>query len=205
MKHLKTIEREFWAQKSVNRTSANRPVVPVYRVGEPFQSGQGLWPEGSQLTLSAGGLELTLFHHDVCDDVVSDVQRGEAELALIVELPLVVLAYRFGDSIPWVDVPYSWHLQPASWRVVPSVDYSPEARALLWVTLVGAADGVIHAQRGLTLAPGFTRSLHQAIRAQALMPFDPDECTTAISKVFLGYPSTADRLALAEARTMGNE
>ena len=37
------------------------------------------------------------------------------------------------------------------------------------------------------------------------MPFDPDACTTAISKVFLNYPKTVDRLILASAQTMGNE
>ena len=37
------------------------------------------------------------------------------------------------------------------------------------------------------------------------MAFDPKECTSAISRVFLNYPSTVDRLSLAVARTMGNE
>ena len=77
--------------------------------------------------------------------------------------------------------------------------FPPEARALLWITLVDAEDGIIHAQRGVTLSPSFTRSLRGAIRAQALMAFDPDECTAAISKIFLNYPSTVDRLVLAEA------
>ena len=135
----------------------------------------------------------------------NEVRRGEVELALIVELPLIVLTYRFGQSIPWNDVPYSWHLQPMTWRVIPCLESSLETRALLWITLVGANDGIIHAQRGVTLSPSFTRSLHGAIRTQALMAFDAEDCTSAISKVFLNYPSTVDRLALAEARTMGNE
>ena len=101
---------------------------------------------------------------------------------MIVEPPVIVLAYRFGHSIPWSDVPYSWHLQPVAWRVVPSLDHSPEARALLWISLVGADDGIIHAQRGMTLSPCFTRALHDAIRAQALTAFDAEECTTAISQ-----------------------
>jgi hypothetical protein len=206
MKQLEDIEREFWScQTSLPRAVIKRPLVPVYRVGELFHRGRRTWPEGSQFAYSPGGLELTLFQSNICRETVSDVRMGEVELALIVELPLIVLAYRFGDAISWDDVPYSWHLQPASWRVVPSLASSPEARALLWITLVGADDGIIHAQRGVTLSPGFTRSLHHAIRAQALMPFDPDGCTNAISKVFLEYPGTVDRLSLAEARTKGNE
>jgi len=76
---------------------------------------------------------------------------------------------------------------------------------LLWISLVGAEDGIIHAQRGMTLSPGFSRALHDAIRAQALMAFDAKECTLAISRVVLNHPSTIDRLSLAVARTMGNE
>jgi hypothetical protein len=205
MKHLQDIEQVFWSKTSRTRPSANRPLVPVYRVGEPFHQGRCTWPEGGQFTYSPGGHELTLFRSAIRDDVVNEVRQGQAELALIVELPLIVLTYRFGQTIPWDDVPYSWHLQPVTWRVIPSVEHSPEARALLWITLVGAEDGIIHAQRGVTLSPSFTHSLHDAIRAQALMAFDPKECTSAISKVFLNYPSPVARLALAEARTIGNE
>jgi hypothetical protein len=205
MKHLKEIEQEFWSKTGRAYPSVKRSLVPVYRVGELFRRGRERWPAGSQVTYSPGGLELTLFRSDICEDIVDEVRRGEVELALIVELPLIVLAYRFGQSIPWNDVPYSWHLQPVSWRIVPSTERTLEARALLWITLVGANDGVIHAQRGVTLSPSFTRSLHESIRTQALMTFDPEECTSAVSKVFLEYPTTVERLALAEARTMGNE
>ena len=205
MKHLREIEQDFWSKTGRTYPSAKRSLVPVYRVGELFCRGHKSWPEGGQFTYSPGGLELTLFRSDICEDVVDEVRRGGVELALIVELPLIVLTYRFGQSIPWNDIPYSWHMQPVSWRVVPSVERSLESRALLWITLVGADDGIIHAQRGVTLSPCFTRSLQVAIRAQALMAFDPEECTSAISKVFLNYPTTVDRLTLAEARTMGNE
>jgi hypothetical protein len=205
MKHSERTEQESWSKTGRSYPSAKRSLVPVYRVGERFSRRREAWPEGGQFTYSPGGLELTLFLSDVREDVVNEVRRGEVELALIVELPLIVVTYRFGQSIPWNDVPYSWHMQPESWRVVPSLEHSLHSRALLWITLVGTEDGIIHAQRGVTLSPSFTRSLHGAIRTQALMAFDAEECTSAISKVFLNYPTTVDRLALAEARTMGNE
>jgi hypothetical protein len=182
----------------------DRPVAPVYRVGELLQRGRRAWPEGSQFSFGPGGHELTLFLHEIDDDVVEGVRRGPAEFALIVESPVIVLAYRFGESIRWNDVPYSWHLQPPSRRFVPASVISPETRSLLWITLVGAGDGLIHAQRGLTLSPPFTRALHEAIRSQAMNAFRPDDCTQAISRVFLKYPETVDRLVIASARTMGN-
>ena len=115
-----------------------------------------------------------------------------------------MLAYRFGESIRWHDVPYSWHLQPASRRFVPASVESPETRSLLWITLVGAGDGIIHAQRGMTFSPAFTGALHEAIRTQAMSAFHPEDCTKAISRIYLKYPRTVDRLAMAAVRTMGN-
>jgi hypothetical protein len=205
MKYFQYIEHVFRFKSPQNRTLARSPLVPVYRVGELLQPGRGSWPVGAYFTYSPGGHELTLFHSDIHRDTVNAVSRGQAEFAMIVEAQLLVLAYRFGQSIPWADVPYSWHLQPEEWRAVPPPDHSPEARALLWVSLVGADDGIIHAQRGVTLSPGFTRVLHNTIRTQAMRTFDAEQCTLAIARVFLNYSTTFDRLPLAAARTMGNE
>ena len=106
--------------------------------------------------------------------------------------------------IPWDDAPYSWHLQPEFRRVVPASVVASEARALLWITLVGADDGIIHAQRGMTLSPPFTRALHDAIRTQAMMPFDSRDCTSAMADLYLARPEMLDRLESAVARSMGN-
>jgi hypothetical protein len=148
---------------------------------------------------------LTLICSGISSQLVDDVSRGQAEFALIPELPVIVLAYRFGDSTAWADVPYSWHLQPARGRLIPMLEGSSEARAFLWITLVSAADGIIKAQRGLTLSPDFTRALNATIRAQAMTPFDSEACASAISKLYLTHGSSDSRRSLAIARTMGNE
>jgi hypothetical protein len=181
-----------------------RPMAPVYRVGELFHRGRRQWPRGAEFAFSPGGHELTVFSPAIGPELIDDVRRGPAEFALIVQNPVIVLAYRFGESIPWEDVPYCWHLQPEFRRVVPAAVVAPEARALLWITLVGADDGIIHAQRGMTLSPPFTRALHDAIRHQAMSPFDSSDCTAAISSLYPPHQDTVDRLASAVARTMGN-
>ena len=83
----------------------SRPLVPVYRVGEPLQRGRRHWPEGAQYSYGLNGHELTLFVSDVNEQLVHDLRYGEAEFAVIVEHPVLVLAYRFGESIRWSDVP----------------------------------------------------------------------------------------------------
>jgi hypothetical protein len=205
MRQFQGLDREFRCKTSRNPTHLTTRPTLTYRVGELFREGHNRWREGTQIAYGPSGLELTLFQLATSNEMVVDVQRGPAEFALIIELPLIVLAYRFGDSIPWHDVPYCWHLQPSSMRVVPLVDTSPEARVLLWVSLVGADDGIIHAQRGLTFSPSFTFALHDAIRKQSMTTFRPEECTSAISKLYLNHSNMTDRLSLAAVRTMGNE
>ena len=205
MKRFQDLDQDFRNKTRRNHAQSKRSLVSVYRVGESFRRGYHRWPRGARFSYSPGGLELMLFHRRIPEDAIADVLRGPAEFALIVDLPVIVLAYRFGESISWDDVPYSWHLQPAGCRVIPPPEHSPEARVLLWISLVGADDGIIHAQRGMTLSPAFTLALHQAIRDQATMNFDPKECTSALSRVYLDHFSIVDRLSLAVARTMGNE
>jgi hypothetical protein len=205
MKHFPKAEKQFCFEVDPTRASVTQPLIPVYRVGEKLREGHDTWPEGGHFVSSPCGHELTMCSLDVKADLIHDVRCGASEFALVVEPPVIVLAYRFGRSNPWNDISYCWHLQPEEWRVIPSVARSPEARALLWITLVGSEDGIIHAQRGVTLSPSFTRVLHTAIRNQAVNSFRPEECTAALSKIFLRYPTPADRLALAIARTQGNE
>jgi hypothetical protein len=205
MRQFQGIDRESGCRTNRKLTQPKVRPVSTYRVGEPYHEGHRNWREGTQFSYSPSGLELTLFHRDVSDLVIADVQRGPAEFAMIVDHPLIVLAYRFGNSISWNDVPYCWHLQPVGRRVIPKLDPSPEARVLLWVSLVGANDGIIHAQRGLTFSPSFTLVLHHAIRSQAMTSFVPEDCTSAISRLYLNYSTIVDRLSLAVVRTMGNE
>jgi hypothetical protein len=205
MKHFEKLEKNLFSDVGETRAPVSRRLVPVYRVGEKLRNGRDTWPEGSHFVSSPCGYELTLCHSDINADLIHELRCGQSEFALLVERPVIVLAYRFGQAGIWNDVSYCWHLQPEEWRVVPSVALSPEARALLWITLVGSDDGVIHAQRGVTLSPRFTRMLSTAIQHQATKTFDPEECTTAISKIFVSYPTPVDRLALAIARTNGNE
>jgi hypothetical protein len=68
MKHLKDIEQYFWAQTGSGRPVVNRPLVPVYRVGELFLQGRRRWSEGAEFAYSPGGLELTLFHSEMNEE-----------------------------------------------------------------------------------------------------------------------------------------
>jgi hypothetical protein len=205
MRQFQGLDQQLRSRTDRKDTQPKVSPISTYRVGELYHEGHKNWREGTHFTYSPSGLKLTLFHRDISKDMIADVQRGPAEFAMIVEHPLIVLGYRFGNSISWNDVPYCWHLQPSGRRVIPALDPSPEARVLLWVSLIGTNDGIIHAQRGLTFSPTFTSILHHALRRQAMTSFIPEDCTSAISRLYLNNSTIIDRLSLAVVRTAGNE
>jgi hypothetical protein len=187
------------------RSADNRAMTPVYRVGECFRRSVRTWPEGAEFSHSPAGFELTLFRQKVDELAIDAVRSGTAEFALIVEPPVLVVAYQFGEVIPWSDVPYYWHTRSAGDRQIPLARPQSGDRALLWITLVETETGIIHAQRGVTLSPEFTSHLTNVIRSQAMAAADPTGCTQAISRLFLDYPRTIDRLPFAKVRSQGNE
>ena len=83
-------------------------------VGEPFHPSQVIWPEGAVFTLTTEGATLVLFVDETSPAHVEDVASGDVELALFAEGALVLLLYRFGDSIAWSDAPLHWgRVRPA--------------------------------------------------------------------------------------------
>jgi len=181
-----------------------RPRVPSYRVGEPFLAGRSGWPTGAQYDFGADGHQLTLFEPSIEQSRIEDVRRGRAEFVLLGEAPVFLLAYRLGEAAGWNAVPYGWHLQHVEIRAVPASNPSPEHRALLWISLVGADDGVIHAQRGVALSPSFTHALHQAIQAQATQFFNPLECMLSLSELLRIQPTLSRRIDNMGVRTLAN-
>jgi hypothetical protein len=177
--------------------------VPAHRVGEPLRPGCSEWPEGSRYEYGPAGHELVLFRSEIDADLLAAVGRGPCEFALIVEPPLFVLGYRFGRVVPWESAPFAWHLQPATQRVLPPADF-PGLRTLLSLRLVDSEDGIIRAQRSVTLSPDFTRALHRVLRIQAEQPFDPEAYVRAVSALYLGRPSTTDLVDRAVVRSPGN-
>jgi hypothetical protein len=181
-----------------------RPRVPSYRVGELFLAGRSSWPTGAQYSFGAEGHQLTLFEPSAGPSRIEDVRRGRAEFVLLGESPVFLLSYRLGETAGWNAAPYGWHLQHVEIRAVPASNPSPEYRALLWITLVGADDGVIRAQRGVALSPSFTRALHRAIQAQATGSFNPLECMLALSELLRTQPSLSRRVDGVGVRTLAN-
>ena len=88
---------------------------------------------GVEYRCRRGGHELVLSLHGLTDLRAEAVAGGEAELALVVEGPLLVLGDRFGAAFPWAATArFHWQGLPPEARVVPpEVELTPASSARL--------------------------------------------------------------------------
>src|SRR5579883_2602467 len=78
------------------------PVAPSVLAAEPRR---GLL---ARYSYRDGDHELTLTSPVVRGAQVKAVERGDAEFALVVEDPVVLLCAKFGEAIPWSTATVSW-------------------------------------------------------------------------------------------------
>lgn len=173
----------------------------AYRVGEPYIPGRTSYPEAVQYSYRGGAHELLMWLADPLEREVRDIARGDCELALFVEQPLLILLYRFGKTLPWSDAPFAFHLVPQAERSLPEPTGVAEPHALLQVTLVDAVTGIVRALRMIALLPAFTTALHLAIRDQAAAPWDPAAYDRALAALF-GRASSAALAARSRTRML---
>lgn len=170
----------------------------TYEVGKPYVPGRRTWPEVVQYNYRGGEHELVLFFNQPTAAEISDIRRGRAEFALYISGKQIVMLYRFGQSIPWSDAPYSIHLVPFEQRTLPP-ETGPEEHALLQIILVDAGTGIIKAMRVVSMSPDFTQTLHNAIRKQFDQPFTRSAYNGELEKLFARY-SSADLAKMAQIR-----
>lgn len=172
-------------------------------VGQLYNPLRTQWPECSQYNYRSGAHELLLFFGSPTDREVKAARKGKAEFALFVRQPVIILAYKFGDGIPWSDAVFSIHLVPESERDLPSADLESEVRATLQVLLVDAHTGILRALRLVSFSPAFTRALHTGIREQAAAPWDSARYDAAVAELYALYPSSEAFVRVAQARCTG--
>lgn len=171
-----------------------------YRVGEPYISGRTRWPESVEYNYRSGGHELRMFLRHPSSNEIRAIRSGDTEFALVIDWPVLLLLYRFGDAIPWSDAPYSWHMVPEHQRTVPA-EIATGQSAMLSIILVDADTGIIRVLRAVTLSPHFSRALHEAIAAQSVTRFNQAEFDAKLAELYRG--DTRSLLPRATARTAG--
>jgi hypothetical protein len=173
---------------------------------DPFQVGD-FWPDalipkektGNFYLYREGNHLLVLCQPDLSRSHIQAVQRNRIELALVVREQILFLCHHFYGFSPWEDIPYNWHL-PGNEQVLryPPLVAPGEFLPLL-VVLVEATTSRIVARRGLRLPPGFSKVLHDALRVQALAPFNLMEFDQRRERLRQEFPTAKELTALAQA------
>jgi hypothetical protein len=170
-----------------------------------FEPDRIPWLEGAEYRYRHGRHGLILAIEGVTGSHEAAVGLAEAEFALIVEGPLLILGSRFGHAAAWSwSAPYNWHFAPTAERIVPAaIALTPESFsrlwATLWITLVDVGVGRVRVRRAVALHPGFTHALQGVLRAQALRPFRGEEADRAWDSLLDSSRPLSQRI-LARAR-----
>ncbi len=154
------------------------------------------WPEGNWFTCRHGDYELILSRRDVSDRQTSAIRRGEAEFALAIDGPLVLLCFRFGVVFPWAHVLYSVQHMPTGDRASSPTGPPPAERTLLSILLVESVSVQTRATRVVTLSMDLTRALHESIRAQGrrlMAPGTQERATERMLRQGLAADSLLER------------
>jgi hypothetical protein len=168
----------------------------------------GAASQARQLTLSRvalvdGVYELAVPVAHLTASRVREFWESEAEFALALEDPLIVLCYRFGKVVPWSAALLE---VPADHRLEPPTAGASEARALLCATLLDdTGEEAPKVSRNITLALGLTRVLDEAVRERARVSFDPHEHKRALTSLGRRYPTAKTLLPRAIERSFGSE
>lgn len=152
-----------------------------------------------------GEHDLLLRMRGIGDRHVEAVRGAEAEFALLADDPLILLAARFGDAIPWSVASYCWHHIPRGRQTPPPAPHSPEEkRAFLAVALADAESGTVRATRNVTLSLDFTRALHAAILRQAQVSWNSKAAARAQADLDHRYPTAEALVVQASVRSLGH-
>src|SRR5271166_4940761 len=100
----------FWVFNAPRKSiPASRPLVPLYRVGEPLQRGRRHWPTGTQYTHGCNGHELTLFLPEIGPGVLEEKKMGGGNSVATAVPPLMVRPLGFAKWFPGGPPPYGGH------------------------------------------------------------------------------------------------
>jgi hypothetical protein len=175
----------------------------LYKVGELYAPTRTSWPEGVEYNYRSGAHELRLFFPGVKPTEIEAIRIGPVRFALFVERGIIFLLFRFA-GMPWSEAPYSWHMVPADQQTIPP-DTAPNERVILTTFLVSGDTGKLLVIRLTTLAPEFTRILHQAIRDQVAQPFDQRTYDRNLAAMRAKYPDVRAMVDQALVRCNGGD
>jgi hypothetical protein len=159
------------------------------------------WFDGAEYQFRFGSHRLILGDRELTAHRETAVRTAEAEFALVVEGPLIVLGSRFGGR-PWIWAsPYNWHFAPPAERTLPPrIPLTRANFARLWaslrIMLADSTTGTLRLLRAAALHPKFTHALHAELYEQAVRPFPVKAADRALDKLTYAAESLESRIRM---------
>ncbi|GAB2454399.1 hypothetical protein [Nocardia tengchongensis] len=162
-------------------------------VGQLYDPRRRRWAPMPVARITHAGIHLVLNVADPTAVELEAVQTGEPRFAWVDAPHVALLAWSFGEAIPWTDVPYSPHLEDSG--DVPGIGDKPGTPTTVTVVLVDADTGVVRAVRETPWPPEFAAVVRDSIARMAAEPVDMNAIEAAMATLYVTYPDTAELVA----------
>lgn len=179
------------------------PPMAMYKVGELFSPGKTQWAETVEYNFRGGQHVLRIFFEDPTEAELEAFKHGGLEFAIYPTDQVIFFCFKMNGL--WSDGPFNIHLVPENERQLPEALGSPDARDLLTIFYINAANGILMAIKAVTFSPAFTAALRAMIRRQHERSFSRLSYDTQVSVVYAKYTSEKIATKLAIDSCKGGE
>jgi len=154
----------------------------ITEIGKLFFPGRTHWREGVWFDYTAIGPVLVFAFKNPSDEEILAARKGKVELALYDDPPVLFILHRIEGLEDWSDCPFSIRIYA---EPPPMPEQVPDGSGLgLYIALVDANTGILHAQRLVGTSTEFARELLAAIHRQLEAPFSEAAYHERINHVY---------------------
>ncbi|WP_405135552.1 hypothetical protein [Nocardia sp. NBC_01388] len=159
-------------------------------VGELYDPARRHWAPIPIVRITHDGIELALMTSSPTDAEVRAVQSGTPRFAWIDAPAVALLAWTFGEDLPWTDAPYSPHLENPGERA--GIGPHTGAPASVSVVLVDADTGLVRVVRTMQWSPEFVVAVRDSVDRMATQPVSMSAIDASAAALYITYPDTAE-------------
>jgi hypothetical protein len=150
--------------------------------------------------------ELVLVYPGITEREIAAVKWGKASFALVVEPPLILLCFRFGDAIGWSIAPCPWNQNPGAGGMLANEnDLGMVMISSVCVSLIDASTSVTRAQRVVPLSRSMSRAWVASMRRQSLQHCSNARYRAALAQFCRRFPRPDTLVAQAIASSVDGE
>lgn len=163
-------------------------------VGELYDPRRRHWAPIPIVQITHDGIHLALITDSPTETEVRAVATGTPRFAWIDAPAVALLAWTFGEDLPWTDTPYSPHLENPGDRA--GIGPRTGVAASVNVVLVDADTGLVRAVRATQWSREFVAAVRDSVERMAAQPVNMNAIDASVAALYITYPDTAELVAM---------